>query len=99
MGACKRVRPPERRNDHDTSPKRNIAAESNAHQIPRGTVTLDADDFTLPELELVPEPELGLEFGDVLVLVPESGLLPEAVTWPEVSERKKMDIAERLVHR
>jgi len=60
---------------------------------------LDAEDFTLPELELEPEPELGLEFGVVLVLVPESGLSPEAVTWPEISERKKTDIAEHLVRR
>jgi len=83
-GVCKRVRPLERRHDHNTSLKRTIAAESNAHQIPRGTVMLDAEDFALPELELVPEPELGLEFGDVLALVPEPEPSPEAVTWPEV---------------
>ena len=64
---------------------------------------LDADDFSLPELELEPEPEpeLVLEFDVVLEFVPGSGseLLPSAVTWPEISEKKKRDIAEHLVRR
>ena len=60
---------------------------------------LDAEDVTLPELELEPEPELGLEFGVVLVLVSGSELSLEAVTWPEISERKKTDVAEHLIRR
>ena len=99
VGVCKQVRLPKRRDDHNTSPKRNIAAERNAHQIPWDIVMLDAEDVTLPELELEPEPELGLEFGVVLVLVSGSELSPEAVTWPEISERKKTDVAEHLIRR
>ena len=62
---------------------------------------LDADDFVLPELELEPEPEPEpvLEFDVVPAPVPGSELLSEAVTWPEISETKKMDIAEYPVCR
>lgn len=88
---------------YNTSPKRSIARESGVHQVSRGTVILDADDFVLPELELEPEPEpepeLVLEFDVVPVPLPGSELLSEAVTWPEISETKKMDISEHLVCR
>jgi hypothetical protein len=41
---------------------------------------LEADDFTLPE------PEPVVEFEVVVALVPEFELLPEVVSWPEISE-------------
>ena len=95
--------PPDIGHGYNTSPKRSIATESGVHQVSRGTVILDADDFVLPELELEPEPEsepeLVLEFDVVPVPVPGSELLSEAVTWPEISETKKMDISEHLVCR
>ena len=73
---------------HNTSPAKDIAAESSVHVVARDTVTLDADDFTLPEFE--PEPELELEFeGVVVLLVPELELLPETVTSPEISRKRK----------
>ena len=95
--------PPDIGHGYNTSPKRSIARESGVHQVSRGTVILDADDFVLPELELEPEPEpepeLVLEFDVVPAPVPGSELLSEAVTWPEISETKKMDISEHLVCR
>jgi len=63
-----------------------IAAERNVNQVPHGTPTPDADDFFTPEFE--PEPELVLEFETPLP-VPELELLPETVSWPEVSEKKR----------
>lgn len=56
------------------SPKRIFAAESSVHQVPCDTVTLDADDFLLLELEV----GLGLEAA-----VPEE--LSEVVIWPVIS--------------
>ncbi len=43
---------------------------------------LDADDFDF----VLPEPEPVVEFEVVVALVPESELLPEIVSWPEISE-------------
>lgn len=87
----KRVRTPELRHQHNTSPKRSIAAESSVHEVPRDTAMPDADDFALPALE--PSPSLVLEFDVVLVPVPGSELLPETVSWPEISEKKKKRIS------
>ena len=70
---------------HNTRATKDITAESSVHVVPRDTVMLDADDFTLPEFE--PVPELELEFEDVELLVPE--LLPETVSWPEISGKRK----------
>jgi len=99
VGVYKRVRPSELRHYHNTSPKRSIAAESSVHQVPRDTVMPDADDFASPALEPEPEPSLVLEFDVVLAPVPGSELLPETVSWPEISENKKTDIAEHLIRR
>ena len=95
VGVYKRVRPPELRYYHNTSPKRSIAAESSVHQDPRDTVIPDADDFALPALE--PSPLLVLEFDVVVAPVPGSELLPETVSWPEVSVNKKTNIDEHLI--
>jgi hypothetical protein len=68
----------------NTSPERSTAAESNVHQVPRDTATLDADDLLLPELELA----VGVEAEDADPLVPAPEALPEAVTWPAISAKK-----------
>lgn len=78
-----RVRPPE--HCHNTSPKRSVAAESSVHQVPRDTAMPDADDFELPALEPEEGPLPVLEFD----VVPEPESLPEAVSSPEISEKKK----------
>lgn len=59
--------------------------ESNAHQVPRDTVTLDADD-SVPEPGLALGVDSGARDAEPLVAAPEA--LPETVTWPEISAKK-----------
>jgi len=49
------------------SPERSITAVSSVHQGPHDTATLDADDFTLPELR-----QLVFEF-EVVALIARPG--------------------------
>jgi hypothetical protein len=70
--------------DHNMSPERSSAAESIVHQVPKDTVTLDADDFVVPE----PEVEVALEAP--APLAPELGEFEAlAVSWPEISGEEK----------
>ena len=78
---------------HNTSPPEKstiAAAERIVNKVPHGTPTPDtAPDFFTPEFEPVPEPvpELELEL-EAPVPVLELELLPETVSWPEISEKK-----------
>jgi hypothetical protein len=62
-------------------PERSTAAESIIHQVPKDTVTLDADDVLEPELEV----EVALEAP--APLAPELEAL--TVSWPEISGEEK----------